>query len=140
MTRLVGQYYVMEYWDGIQIFVGLTKVKQRYICMLVEQGKDSDLFLCAPISQLQIQKHVTHEYDLRDMFTTPRPSELYTLRISDYTKTIYEMEPFMVDPVPEKMLPLAGYRFKGAGVLGRYKDKLHKALDAWLNDTSEGQP
>lgn len=124
--NLVGKYYVMEYYDGIQLFVGLANAKQRYICELVENGKTEDTFLCAPISQLQIQRHVTREYDLRDMFTTPKPSELYTLKISDYTKTVYEMEPFTLDIVPEAMLPLSGLRFKGSGILGRHKDRLGK--------------
>ena len=122
--KLVGKYYVMEYYDGIILFVGVTDAKQRYICSWIEYGNGENVFLCAPISQLQIQKHVRDEYDLRDMFTTPKPSELYTLRISDYTKTVHEMEPFALDMVPEKMLPSPGYRFKGAGVLGRHKDRL----------------
>ena len=125
-VELTGKYYVMEYYDGIQLFVGATNTGQRYICMLIKNETLYDTFICAPISQSQIQKHVRDEYDLRDMFTNPKPNELFTLKINDYTKTIYEMERFLLDGVPDDMLPESGYRFKGAGVLGRGHDRLYQ--------------
>lgn len=108
MNRKLTINEILEYYDGIQLFIGQDVLGVFYVCLLVEQA-ETDLFLCCPVTDTRLRSFMAGEIDLLEIYKSPEVEDLALLRINDYTTSEHLLEPLAVSDLPPKWLPSQGY-------------------------------
>ena len=75
--RELNHFETLVLYDGLQVFIADDQFGAKFICMLVEEGPQSDKYLCAPVSLLRYQQFLDGNLDLREIFDHPETDELF---------------------------------------------------------------
>ena len=99
----------LEYYDTIQLFIGVDQVASFYICMLVEQNDLEDTYLCASISMKRLKEFKAGKIDLRELFVVPESRDrmhcIETENASYGTHTLYKID---YNKIPRSWFPSKG--------------------------------
>lgn len=103
---------IIEYYDGIVLFIGVDSVGNSYMCMLVlDENIDEERYLSVKVTDDVIQNLVSGKTTLLDVFTNPIDEEYFWADVGneDLTITLTKIDKGF-KPTKE-MLPDAGYKF-----------------------------
>lgn len=99
---------VLEWYDGIQLFLGIDQLGNSYICLLVEQ-KDVD-YLAVRVNYKVLECLLNNRIDLRELYLNPPQEEYFLVTCLDDKKLSIQKADEAFTPI-EDMLPRYGYRF-----------------------------
>lgn len=103
-------YEILDYYDGIQLFVGKDRFGSKYICILYEdEGDLQEYYLSVRISDERLAELFDHKVDLRTVLLQPEIDHEY-FKIDWDGPEYFTAERFPEGFFPsENMLPEEGY-------------------------------
>lgn len=102
---------ILEYYDGVQVFVGGDQLLVPYICVLVESTASTDKYLCVPASAQRLATLLRGEVDLRQFVIDSETREYYVADAADGQLNSIELQQIDRANVPEAWLPDSGLTF-----------------------------
>jgi hypothetical protein len=99
---------VLLYYDTPQLFVAIDDIRTNYLCMLVEQNKEFDIFVCVQVSKNRLESFCSGLIDLKSIFISPEIKRYYKAKISNYQLKSFEIIIYDFDIVPDVWLPDEG--------------------------------
>ena len=96
---------ILLYYDTPQVFTALDKVATNYLCMLVEQNHENDIFVCIQISNQKLSSFCNGSIDLREVYLSPELNVFYKLEVTDYQSNNLEINTLNFNTLPESWLP-----------------------------------
>lgn len=96
---------ILLYYDTPQLFVASDRVGTNYLCMLVEQNKEFDSFVCVQVSNQKLDNFCNGYIDLKSIFVAPEISRFYIATVSDYQSNNYDISACDFEVLPEEWLP-----------------------------------
>lgn len=96
---------ILLYYDTPQLLVARDRVGTNYLCMLVEQNKEFDSFVCVQVSNQKLDNFCNGYIDLKSIFVAPEISRFYIATVSDYQSNSYDISACDFEVLPEEWLP-----------------------------------
>lgn len=97
---------VLFYYDGPQVLVAQDGFNTQFLCMLVEQNKKEDRFLCVPCTTTRVVSLRKGEIELRSIFTNPEREASSFLSTFKENKLV--ISDLLGEEIPEGWLPEPG--------------------------------
>lgn len=99
---------ILLYYDTPQLFIARDNVGTNYLCMLVEQNQEFDIFVCIQMSKEKLTHFSTGHIDLRNVYLEPEIRVYYQVNIANYQSGCYEIVPLEYESIPDQWLPESG--------------------------------
>ncbi len=109
MTKKLKIMQILVYYDIPEIFIATDEVGTKFICLLVDDDKDSILYISTAISSKRLSHFINGSVDLRDIYVHPETSQIYSF---DSISDIIDATSLNNIVLPEEYLPVAGFSYK----------------------------
>jgi hypothetical protein len=97
------------FYDGLQIFIAEDQFYSKYICTLVDQSEEKDIYLCVPISPSRLSAIMHGTIELREIYTNTESNELFTVEAQTDLLRDLPASPMSPQELPANWLPETGF-------------------------------